>query len=273
MNIFKNRFVRKGVLVTVAAATVAFTGFAAADPINFIPSGADIQVKFQNREVAVQVGNELFGIFNITSILNLDGTKTYWNGNGGTDNTQLVGFFEGLTAIPDQTNSNGLSFTGGTLTIYNVANGDYQPSVNPNTKDFANQLCGGACPTPWLTAAFVPGINDAINGNATLQAAIATTNVQAGFGYLSVTGGTNQAFFDTNGFTFTHFNPADLFLRSNFVLSGSQSCPTAQSSGWQVCSDDPITNRVTTVPEPATLVLLGLGAVAAGFIRRTAGKA
>ncbi|HEX8011179.1 MAG TPA: PEP-CTERM sorting domain-containing protein [Casimicrobiaceae bacterium] len=272
MKPFKETLKQAGRGIAIAAAMVAIgiTGIAAADPIAFIPSGADIQIKFQNREVEINpnefgFGQELFGIVNITQILNIDGTQTYWNGNGSSDGMQLVGYFEGLLSEPDQTGGGGLSFSGGKVVLYLVPNGDYKPATNPNTKDYASQLCGGACPAPWLTADFVPGINDSIGGDATLQAAIASTNVQAGFGYLSVTGGANAAFFDTNGFTFTNFGPADMFLRSNFVLSGGQSCSTAQSSGWQVCSDDPIIGRA--VPEPATLALLGLGMLAAGVVR------
>ena len=176
-------------------------------------------------------GNPLFGIFNITQINDSSSTTTFWNGNGGTDGTQLVGYFTGMTSIADQTGGGGLSFTGGNVVLYNVPNGQYSPGTNPNTLDPTNQLCGGgACPAPWLTLDFVSGINDSIGptGDATLQAALATTNVQAGFGYLSVTGGTNAATFDTNGFSFNNFPNADMFFRSNFVLAGSQACPATE---------------------------------------------
>ena len=261
---------RKGVAVAAAVAAIGVAGGAMADPINFIPSGTDFAIKFVDREVEItQVGQELFGIFNITTITNANGTQTFWNGNGVTDGTQLVGFFQGLTAVADQTGGTGLSFTGGTFSIFDVANGVYSPGTTPNTKNFLNQLCGGSAiclANPWLSGVFSPGINDSINGNATLQAALATTNVQAGFGFQSVTGGANAARFDTNGFTFTNFGPADLFLRSNFVLAGSQSCPTSQSDGWQVCSDDPITGR--TIPEPATVAIMGLVLAALGVTAR-----
>jgi len=276
---------RNGIAAAIAVACTALAGVAAADPINFIPGNTDISIKFTDREIEItSLGQKLFGIINITQILNAAGTTTFWNGNGGSDGTQLVGVFQNLTAIADQTGGGGLSFTGGDLELYLVPNGSYNPGCAPNSitgTDLNKNLAGGAgcavnaLPTPWLTADFVPGINNVIpGGNATLQAAFALTNVQAGFGYLSVAGGgTNNAYFDTNGYTFAQnvfgpgvnaFAPADLFLRSNFVLANPQTCTAPD--GWQVCSDDPVQGK--TVPEPATIALLGLGALAAGVVRR-----
>lgn len=262
---------RRTLAVAVAAGAIGFAGAAYSDPINYIPPGSDFSIKFVDREIQIlRIGQELFGIFNITQINSGDGSTTFWNGNGATDGTQLVGFFEGLIAGPDQTGTpTGISFTGGHLELFNVANGTYSPSTSPNTKDYLNQLCGGSATclaNPWLTADFVPGINDIFGptADATLQAVFATTNVNAGFGYMSVTGGTNGAVFDTNGFAFNNFPNADFFLRSNFVLATPQTC--FFNNGWQVCSDDPIIGA--RIPEPGTLLLLGLGGLALGAIRR-----
>lgn len=270
---FFGRSALNGIASCMAAALVGWVGVANADPISFLPANSDLSIKFVDREKEITgLGQELFGLVNITQFNNFDSSITFWNGNGATDGFQLVGYFEGLTSIADQTGGTGLSFTGGHIVLYLVPNGQYSPGTSPNTKDFADQLCGGACPAPWLTADFVAGINDALGptGDATLQAALAATNVQAGFGYLSVTGGTNAAFFDTNGFTFTNFDPADISLRSNFVLAnnlpGSQ-CTTTTSNGWGVCSDDPLNAR-TAVPEPGILALLGIALFGFGFARR-----
>jgi hypothetical protein len=264
---------RRALAFAIAVGAIAFTGAAHSDPINFLPSNTQFSIKVVDREIRITtIGQELFGIFDITQINNAAGTTTFWNGNGFSDGTQLVGFFQGLISAPDQTGGSGLSFTGGSLSVFDVPNGTYSPGTSPNTKDYVNQLCGGSATclaNPWLTANFDPGINDSLfttPRDATLQGALATTNVQAEFAYLSETGGANGAFFNTNGFTFAHFAPADLFLRSNFVLANAQTC--IANNGWQVCSDDPIIGKTAGAPEPGSLALLVLGALAAWGIRR-----
>src|SRR5215470_18891691 len=99
-------------LVVMATLLVGVQGYA--DAISFLPANTGISMKFIDREVAVTaVGQELFGIFNITQINNATGTTTFWNGNGATDGTQLVGFFENLIVVPNQDGPGGLSFAGG----------------------------------------------------------------------------------------------------------------------------------------------------------------
>lgn len=265
---FKKTVIRAAI-ATAVAASLGFATVASADPV--LPGGTDLRIKFVDYENEVtQFGQELFGLINVTQILSSNGLISYWNGNGTTDGTQLVGYFENLIIGPDQTMGTGASFTGGNGALYVVPNGTFSPSTSPNTKDFVNQLCGGACPAPYLTFDFVPGINDSINGNATLQGAFAATNVQAGFGYLSVTGGTAFSLFDTNGFAFNNFANADMSFRSNFSklppTGQSGTCDLATSQGWAVCSDDPLNAR--TIPEPGSMALLGLSALLLGVARR-----
>lgn len=259
--------------IATAAGVAALLGVAStasADPLDYMPANTGFKIKFINYENLVsQPGDELFGLINVTQILSSGGLTTYWNGNGDTDGMQLVGFFENLIVGPDQTGGTGISFAGGNGALYLVSNGTFSPSTSPDTKDFANQLCGGSCSTPWLTFDFVPGINDTINGDATLQGAMAVTNVNAGFGYLSVTGGIAGSFLDTNGFLFNNFDPADMSFKSNFSrfsTEPSANCDLETSQGWSVCSDDPLIAR--SIPEPGIVAMLGLGALIAGSLWR-----
>ena len=270
------------VLVAAVALSTAVAGGARADPITFLPGNSDFKLKFSNEEVLItQNGQQLFGIFNITQITNSTGSTTFWNGNGASDGTQLVGFFTGLTAvIPGIAGQ--VDFTGGQFVVYDVPNGSYNTlaAQNSDPATLANrlvQLCGGvACPAPWVTGNFVPGILDSIgNTTITLDAALAPTSpaTAKGSGYVSMGAnsfgvGVNNATFDTNGFTFTTpgNNPADLLLLSEFSACPSANTPGCSAADWQVRSDDPIFGR--TVPEPASLALVGLGLLAAGGVRR-----
>lgn len=271
---------RTALAVGIAAGAIGLAGGALADPINFLPAGTDFKLKFSNEEILItHTGQELFGIFNITQITSQNGAITYWNGNGGTDGTQLVGFFTGLISIvPGLSGPQSVDFTGGEFAVYNVPNGDYNTSANQNMDPavLANrmaQLCGGvACPTPWLTGDFAPGILDP-NPAVTLDAALAPTSpaTAKGSGYLSVGTnafgtGTNNAAFNSNAFTFTANPPADMLLLSEFSACPSATTPGCSAADWQVRSDDPIFAR--RIPEPGTLLLLGLGALAFGAIRR-----
>ena len=277
---------RTALAAGIAACAIGLAGTALADPITFLPGGTNFKLKFSNEEIQItQSGQELFGIFNINLITDTTGSKTFWTGNGVSDGTQLVGFFTGLISqVPGPGGPQSVDFTLGQFAVYDVPNGDYNTSANQNMDPaiLANrtaQLCGGnavLCSTPWLTGFFVPGILDSIgNTTVTLDAALAPTSpaTAKGSGYLSVGAnafgsGANNALFDTNGFTFTTPGnaPADMLLQSEFSLCPSPTTPACSAADWQVRSDDPI--FASRVPEPATLLLFGLGALALGFVRR-----
>jgi hypothetical protein len=270
----------------LAVAAIGFASSVYADPITYLPVNNNFKFKYSNEEIQItQYGQALYGIFNISQITNINNTHTYWNGNGAqSENDQLVGFFAGLTAHAPGT-AGALDFTGGYLVIYDVTNGSYDPAaaLNADPTNLTNRqnlLCGGgACPTPWLTAMFVPGILDSIgNTTVTLNSALAPSApaVAQGSGYLSVadlTGvgfgiGSNNARFDSNQYTFytAGNNPADLFLKSEFSSCVNSTDPACTADSWQVVSDDPVFAR--TVPEPGTLALLGMGLIGGALVRR-----
>lgn len=260
----------------VVAASLA--GTAHADPINYLPKNTDVHFEYSGLEVLVTASNQqLYGIVNVSEIVDAGNGVPYWMGDGSSDGTQLVGFFYGLNST---VSGSTVTYTGGHFVLYDVPNGSYNPGAAPNADPtaLANRealLCGGAaCPSAWATADFVPGILDS-TGDTTVSLENPLIppfpNDVAGSGYLNMSiadfgygVGTNNAKFDSNQYTFTYNSPADLFLDSALAA-----CPPSSTGcdahGWDVLSNDPIFAR--TVPEPGTLALLALGVLGLGYSR------
>lgn len=286
----KKRFDKMCQMSLAAATLIGMFGVSAAvnaNPVSFITD--PFAFKFTNFEFANAPANgvNIGGIFSVSSIVKQSNGNTMWAAlpfsSPVSDGTQLNGFFSNIT-ITSGSNPN-FNATGGLLAIYNVAAGAYAPG-DFNTKGInpATELCGGACPTPWLTELFVPGINAPGDIVTTLSGTFSGTDPisGSGTGYLSVAdlsnllvtngnGGSNfntglgfvgsvNALFDTNGFTFAGLAPADMQLGSRFFQCGFLNSPagcTANNFGLNVAaSDDPV--RGSVVPEPGTLALLGL---------------
>jgi hypothetical protein len=222
------------------------------DPVTFLPANSPIQFKYNNFENQVsKIGDVLSGIVNVTSIGS--GISNYWASD--ILGSQLTGIFKNLTVFDIQPVSGGqnIYFSGGTLELFNVAAGTFDP-----TKATVNQqVCNAVtCPAAWLTFDFVPGV--VASGTPAQMAATLFSAVSAltspftgtGDGLLKVTGGTAASFFGPN-----------MSLQSNL-----QSCPApggafdpncAFAGGYPVASFDPVTG--VTVPEPGILFLMGIG--------------
>ncbi|HVO90544.1 MAG TPA: PEP-CTERM sorting domain-containing protein, partial [Casimicrobiaceae bacterium] len=252
---------------------------------NFVPGGSDILFKYNDFEIQIQAppgftgscvgfvacgSQTLSGIFDVITLSNALGTTVYWT-TGTTDGTQLNGTFQGLQVQEIVQTGSGFDiyFAGGTATIYNVPNGSYDPTAPPAGDA---QVCGGPCPSPWLTLNFSPGIVAADNP-ATLGFDESTTTLfsqvsaltspftGSGHGNLVATGGTAFDTFNLN------FSLGSQLSSCSPPPSNPQFAALCSAAGsWPIASFDPLIGR--TVPEPATLALLGLGVLGMAVLRR-----
>jgi len=244
----------------LAAAGTANAASKTIDGITFDDGGTVFQIGTVFEDRVLAPGDILSGIGEITSIFESDAaTQTWGSGDNGKELTYRFDGFK-LQAVTTTVSGAELLFSGGSASFYSDAAQDFTSTSGNQATDIASASGGNL----WLSGDAGVRLNcpagiclDEGIG-ITLVASVNTATLSA------VSGGSGSAFFNLNGGSaFSDFDTNA--ISGGFDVSANFSFDDSLATDFDLSGSVDARNIPTSVPEPTSMVLLGMGLLGFGF--------